>query len=278
MEINKRYGKVFKALRRQRNLKLTAFESTGISPATISNFENGKTMISFEKLRALLSILSVSLCEYLTYTEGCTSKPLSHDKQLLLKIKNSIINDTYSDFDSYQLEALKLQEYFLYLSLKGTQTSLDLDEIGELSEYFDQIEHWRMTDLYTLYLSINRLKPRQSSYILEGFFMEEEGYSYSYIHESCIFQITFHTICCLISKNHSESAKHFINYLYSRYLSHTMYTRNSLNFIEGLWIAKFKDEIVGRNQLNDALNIFEQLEDPEIVSYYKRLYDKFLND
>jgi Rgg/GadR/MutR family transcriptional activator len=278
MAINKKYGKVFKELRKQRQFKLAAFQDLGVSPATISNFENGRTLISFSKLQLLLDTISVTIDEYLSYTQERSEKDLSPQSKLIINIKNSILDNTYSNFYFYQLEALQLQEYYLYLALKNTHTPLDLDEVGELSEYFDQIKYWRIADLYTLYLSINHLKPRQCTYILEGFFIEKEYYSYSPEHEPYIFQITCHVISHLIYINHSVSAKHFINYLESHPFKQRMYTQNLLYFIKGLWIAQFEDYNKGIAQSKKALDIFKHLEKARVANYYDRILNRFLKE
>lgn len=277
MTIDKKYGTVFRDLRKQRGFKLTSFQENGISPASISNFENGKTRIAFDKLEVLLHIMSITLEEYLTYTDERNDDTIFHHENLIQNIINTIFNDTHSDFETYQLEAIHLQEYFLYLALKGTKSPLKLDELGELSDYLDKIKYWRIADLCTLYLSIDHLKPRQTTYILEGFFMGEGHYSYSA--ELFFFHIVCHVISSLILTNNQENAKHFINYLsYQNYEHHTMYTRNLLCFIRGYWVAKFENHTKGINQLKNALDIFEKLESPTIAGYYRRLLDKFSKD
>lgn len=53
------YGKTEKKIRKDSNLSLSAFQDLGISPATLSEFENGKRKLNFMKLTSCLSILKV---------------------------------------------------------------------------------------------------------------------------------------------------------------------------------------------------------------------------
>ncbi|BAV01858.1 hypothetical protein LG21E20_08690 [Lactococcus formosensis] len=53
--IYKKYGEVFKKLRLQHHLLLSDFERVGLSKSTLSYFENGKSMISLDKLDPCLT-------------------------------------------------------------------------------------------------------------------------------------------------------------------------------------------------------------------------------
>lgn len=59
-----KYGHAFRDLRLQHNLPMSAFEELGITKATISNFENGKNMIAFDKLDMALQEMHVTLLDY----------------------------------------------------------------------------------------------------------------------------------------------------------------------------------------------------------------------
>ena len=278
MTVDKKYGRIFKQLRKQRELKITAFQEYGISPATISKFENGKTRVSFDKFQIMLRTLSVTLGEYLTFEGDLTDKNFYRHERLLDNIATAVLKGDSSEFKSCQSEAIKLQEYHLSLALKGMQSPLELDEIGTLSEYFDQIKYWRNADLFTFYLSTDQLKLRQSVYILEGFFIGKEGYVYSAEYDLSFFHIACHVISSLIKIGNPEMAQHFMRYLSARKYTHTMYTKNLLAFVEGYWIAKFQNKENGIQQLKNSLNVFKQLQDPIVFQFYERLFNKYLSD
>ena len=62
--VYKKYGQVFRKLRKQRGLPLIYFEPLGISKAALAKFECGETMMSFERLTLALQTLDVSLEEF----------------------------------------------------------------------------------------------------------------------------------------------------------------------------------------------------------------------
>lgn len=62
--IYRKYRECFKKLRKQHGKALSSFEEIGISKGTLSNFENGKTMISLDKLNQALEMLNVTMATY----------------------------------------------------------------------------------------------------------------------------------------------------------------------------------------------------------------------
>lgn len=61
---NKRYAAIFKELRLQKGLSLSAFKELGISKTSLFNFEEGNTMIGFDRVCIALKKLSYSLAHY----------------------------------------------------------------------------------------------------------------------------------------------------------------------------------------------------------------------
>jgi Rgg/GadR/MutR family transcriptional activator len=68
--IDKRYGQVFKKLRKEKGLSLTDFVSCGISKQSLSNFEQGKSHLSLDKLVLLLKLMDVSFIDYIVLVHG----------------------------------------------------------------------------------------------------------------------------------------------------------------------------------------------------------------
>lgn len=63
------YGKTEKEIRKASGLSLSAFQDLGISPATLSEFENGKRKLNFKKLTSCLSILKVPFDSFIDLAE-----------------------------------------------------------------------------------------------------------------------------------------------------------------------------------------------------------------
>lgn len=63
--IYKKYGQAFKKLRLQHRLSLRDFERIGLSKSTLSYFENGKSLISFDKLDLALQEMHTTFRSYM---------------------------------------------------------------------------------------------------------------------------------------------------------------------------------------------------------------------
>ncbi|MDG6189322.1 helix-turn-helix domain-containing protein [Lactococcus formosensis] len=69
-----KYGESFRALRKQHKKTLGYFESIGISKSTLSQFENGKTLLSFDKLDMALQKMNVTMTSYILMINNSESE------------------------------------------------------------------------------------------------------------------------------------------------------------------------------------------------------------
>lgn len=62
--IYKKYGQTFQQIRKQFGVSLAELSTIGIQKSTLSNFERGKSMITFDKVILSLQYLGVSLEDF----------------------------------------------------------------------------------------------------------------------------------------------------------------------------------------------------------------------
>lgn len=268
------YGEVFKSLRKQKGFKLTSFVHIGVSPATLCKFENGKTMIKFDKLVLALKELSITLTEY----EKCINN-------FELPFQEKLIRDTilaHHSLDTDKLKQsytkfLKIQERPCALAVKKIYENLSQEELDHVVDYFENLSYWRYIDLYTLYLMTEHLKPRQLSYFLEGFFVNDDFCSTlnSLEHRIRFIQIVCKSVICLAYHGHKQLTNHFLEYINPDIFLHTMYTKNLYNFAKGYWQATFENKKSGKEQMKSALIRFEELSAPSVPHYYESISKKY---
>ena len=272
MTVYIKYGETFKKLRKQRGFKLNQFGHLGISSAALCKFERGNSMLKFDSLILALSELSVTLSEY----EKCLNNYDLDDHEVLIQemiIAN--ITNNHSEISAEYEKALNLKEKELALAIKGLYASLNSDEIETLADYFEKIDFWRHTDLYTLYLSIDWLELPQIPFIIEGFFLVNLEVLNSIEHRTRVAHIVCRAAMVFISKKHEEMAKHLLNYLSTKNYKHTMFTRNLYKFVKGYWLSEFVENDEGVILMRETFKYFDELSYPEISKYYKRLYEKY---
>ncbi|WP_242328047.1 Rgg/GadR/MutR family transcriptional regulator [Lactococcus lactis] len=274
MKLYSKYGTVFKKLRKQREFSLTSFTDLGISSAMLCKFENGKTMIKLDRLVLALSRMSVTLSEYEKFLNNYE---LDIHEQLVKETIIILMCKKYDKLPDICNEALELNEKIYSIAVKAQYSSISKIEFEKVCDYFEEIKFWRYIDLYSLYLLIDQLKPRQISYILEGFFNQEDfsPVSNSFEHNIRLAHIVSKSVLYLSCKGHEKLAKHFLNYIQPENFFHTMYTKNLFMFVKGCWNAKFINSEEGKEEMEQALNIFKTISSPEIANYYADLYKKY---
>ena len=274
MKICAKYGEVFKKLRKQKGFKLTSFVHVGISPAALCKFENGKSMIKFDKLNLALGELSITLAEY----EKCLNGfHLDVHEHLIKKTIIIMISGDNNGLKGCYTEFMRLNERACALAVKSTYEELNSEELDWIGDYFDSLNYWRYIDLYTLYLVVDCLKVRQLAYLLEGFFISDEFHKVfnSQEHRGRFAHIVCKSVICLSYRGHEQMTKHFLDYINPQKFNHTMYTKNLYDFAKGYWCSEFENKSKGKEMMNKALERFRELSAPGVPEYYERIYKKY---
>lgn len=268
MEKFNKYGQSFKLLRKQANLKLTHFRSLGISPAALSNFENGKSIVNFDKLIIMLKEISITPNEYLSFIDE--AKYIEYEL-LLEDFFVAVFSNKSTDLKELQNKVIKHNEYTLYLAIKNTYSNLSSDEKAILSDYFDSIIYWRTLDLFSLFLSLKSLKIYQITYTVKIIFLEKRS-SFPTLGQKIIFShIVTHIIIYLISMGDKKESQSILKLFSPLSYRHTMETKTLYEIASGFWIYKFLDPSSGVLKINKSLTIFDTLDISFISKYYKKL-------
>lgn len=274
MVVYKKYGEVFKKFRKQRGFKLTSFESIGISAAALCKFERGISLLKFDKLVLALSELSITLAEY---EKSLSDYDLDIHEELIREIILAGVLGNNNSETLFRLceKAKQLRENYLALAIKGCYRPLTYEEVEILNDYFEHIAFWRYTDLYTLYLSLDKLEISQSLFLIEDFFVSHTEVFNSLEHRIRLTQVICRFSMFLISKGYMEKAHYLLDYLQSKKYEHTMFTKNIMNFVVGYWESEFGETEQGLLLMRTSLEHFDLLSFPGISEYYKKLYEMY---
>lgn len=272
MVVYKKYGETLRKLRKQRRFKLTDFEHLGVSPAALSKFENGNSLLKFDKLILILEELSVTLSEY----EKCLNNyDLDKYELLIQKMIIATVDDNLSEYPLLYEEAIELKEQYLALAIKGKYTKLKTYEKEYILNYLEQVTFWGYIDLYTFYLCLDWLKLSQISFIFEDIFVMHPEVLNSLKHRNRVTHIIVHISMMYISKGDKKEAKRILNYVLKKEYTHTMFTKNMVNFVVGFWEVEFGNREKGVLAMEEALKTWKNLSYPGISNYYYRLYERY---
>lgn len=266
--INKKYGKVFKQVREQYGLPISKFNSVGLSKSTISNFEQGKTMMGFQNLDICLNLMGTSLEEYdylLNFYSENMSLSLFKDIELAI-----LTNDLIKLKQLLDLSNLEANQRQAYLLIKVQLEIITLEEEDELIEFLYNTTVWGIRELYVFYLMIDQMKIRDIQNIYKVFtdYISKIRPSYTYIRIISLIYfrlITTYTLCGL-----EKEAKYYINIVNNKNLAETMFLKNLFNGTRGYWIYRFVDHNKGSEMMSQSLKIQELLGQENFTIFYKR--------
>lgn len=272
--IYKKYGKTFKTLRRQKCLSLTDFESVNISASTISKFERGDTMISFDKLLQSLDVLGTSLEEFELLLNG---NNLSGPIFLVQEIDQAIMEKNSNKL--LLLTEKCLRDGFSYIALcaKSSIQQLDDTEIEKMTNYFFSLEAWLSSDLWMLSIVLPSLEIHDSLHILDDLLQSEDGLlissSYHYYFVRALCQSSHH----LTSLGYKDYSMHILNHIKElKLINFSVPSFILLQFFYKLsfafWVARFEDFTMGKEEIEKCLTIFSELGLDSLSNYFSTWY------
>lgn len=268
-----KYGKAFHDLRIQHGFSLSAFEELGIAKSTLSNFENGKSMLSFDRLDFALQKMNVSPLDY------------------SLMINNGEQDSYTSIFDEiekayYQRNIKQLQEIYqensngtkeqklLAYSAKGLYQHLPAEEIGEIEDYLKGIQFWGLFELSLLANIGDKLSDTQISYILDDLLFNKIYYENDLYYRVLIYRFLYKVILHYIDSGNQNKAKEVLDISQSYFMPGDVMSRVIINYAESFYIYFYIDEEKGKNQLLDTLKFLKKIGAEDFRKTLKMQYDK----
>ncbi|AYG00414.1 Rgg/GadR/MutR family transcriptional regulator [Lactococcus allomyrinae] len=269
--IYKKYGEIFRALRQQKKLSVSHFESIGISKATLAKFERGESMMGFDRVVLALQELSISLEEYEQILNNYTN---SDQDELIERV---IVADLYSDKNELLKLINELEQSghsFLTLAAKSTLFSLNDIESEQIIDYLFSISIWGYMELSIFYLFLPNLSARETQLLINSFLIEKHPLLSSSKHRNKLLQIAYKSVILFSSRGYIDSAKYVINCIDNYHLEHDMFNQNLRNLSVGYWNFCFKNTSEGKLQIQKAIDIFNSLNLSEVSKYYQNMLDR----
>lgn len=268
-----KYGSTFKKLRLQNNITLEEFSDLGISASSLSRFERGESMISFEKLISALHIMGVSLREFEYFLNNY--EPSDGDA-LVDDIYFADITGSREEMLKLQQEAQKLGYYFISISAKSLLEPLNIDEKMELSQHFRDIKLWNYRELCIFYLSMVELDTSDIINILNSFFESNHCLFSSNRCLKYLIQACCRASAILATRGEKVESENFLNKLDVINVIDSMFLKNLQNFCKGYWIYMFEDISKGDQMMLHSLHLLNTISIPETHAYYQKLYSKYV--
>ncbi|WP_139008606.1 Rgg/GadR/MutR family transcriptional regulator [Lactococcus lactis] len=268
-----KYGKAFHDLRIQHGFSLSAFEELGIAKSTLSNFENGKSMLSFDRLDFALQKMNVSPLDY------------------SLMINNGEQDSYISIFDEieqayYQRDIKHLQEIYqenrsgskeqklVAYSAKGLYQYLLSQEIDELEDYIKGIQFWGLFELSILANIGDKLNDTLIDNVLEDFLYNKSYYENVLYYRVLIYRFLYKVILNYVDTGKKENAQEILEISKQFFMPGDVMSRVIINYAQSFYCYYYIDEKKGKNQLQDTLRFLKKIGAIDFRNTLKMQYDK----
>lgn len=261
----KKFGNAFRQLREQKSLSLSDFTSIGISKASLSRFE---------KVVQALQLMGVSLEEYENFLNDYS---LDESSSLIKEIEIALFKG-----DGTQLQKIytmnTCSDYRqISLAAKASFTSLNCEEIDEITDFLYNIQIWSTIELFIFYFTMDDLNTNDILYLINSFFIAKNNKIFnSPKYKGLFVRICCRAICILSYRGHRDGSEHIIKQVDIHKLVNSMFLRNLFHFSKGFWTYTFKSKNEGNTIILRALDIFYSLSTPDIANYHQNRYDLYL--
>lgn len=265
--IYSKYGRVFKEIRKQKKLTLSDFVEAGLSKTTLSQFENGKQMMGFDKLVEALQTMHVSLEEFELLLNDYA---ISDHEVMINSLEEAEIYQDTEKLKQLYLEA-KSQHYKIFdLVVKGTFCSLNENEIEKIVDFLYDTTIWGCIELSILYFSVDYLKAKEIIFIINNVFQKKGNLFKCPKYRSCFVRTSCRAAAILMVRGYRDSASYLLEKLEVFKVFVDMSEMNLRNLTKGLWVYCFEDRKEGWTEMNKALEVYESLGLKKDAMYYKK--------
>ncbi len=273
-----KYGESFRQLRKQHHKTLEYFESLGISKGTLSQFENGKTLLSFDKLDMALQKMNVTMTSYILMINNRESEyfimqflEIEHAYMTRNKVK---LKKIYHDNIYYDIE----EDYFIALAAKACYEQLSAEEKKQLECFFSSCEMWSR---YELNLFINTMYQINQK-LLFSTISQLSLDKYNYLRERCEYRqlfarIIIKSILLLVHQGDQKKSEDLIKYLKTLPPTFDITEKVMGMFLRGCWIYKFEDNQMGNKIVRRSLRIMLDVEAVDLKNIMEYYYKKMIH-
>lgn len=268
-----KYGKAFHDLRIQHGFSLSAFEELGIAKSTLSNFENGKSMLSFDRLDFALQKMNVSPLDYsLMINNGEQDSYISIFDEIEQSYYQRDINHLQEIYQGNK-KGSKEQKLVAY-SAKGLYQHLLPEEIDELEDYLKGVQFWGLFELSILANIGDKLNDTLIDNILEDFLYNKAYYENDLYYRVLIYRFLYKVILNYVDTGEKEKAQEILEISEQFFMPGDVMSRVIINYAQSFYCYYYIDEKKGKNQLQDTLRFLKKIGALDFRNTLKMQYDK----
>lgn len=272
--VYKKYGMIFKDLRRHSGVTQSYFSCIGIPCSTLSDFERGRSMMSLDKIDAALQLMGYSLSDYDSYLNQF--RP-SDTINLLQEAEEAFLKNDIQKLRVLLEMCQQNNQNNISLALQlilGENKKVAIEEITDI--LYDTPVFGR-TELSLFYVLIPFISPRDIFNIIHVAEEVGMGMIYDKFYHRRIAHVAFEIILILSYYQLESDASYYLKRLEKLSITQTMFLKNLFYGVKGFYLYQFGNKAIGEEMVNKCMSIMDLATQPEISKFYKKKFEKLMN-
>ena len=276
-------GEKFKLIRKQRKLTLAEISKVAGSSSSISDFENGKTLLSIDVLNKLLEYMLVDPNEFYSSTY-----PTNNDSSIIFEINQicqqgdislyprcmEILDVEYKKTNLYAYRILYMNLSILY-DYETTDT-YNKEFLAETIDYLFSLNIWTTFDI-SIYGNIVVLLPSNTTYLLTKELLKELPAAPTSSHDRILLDTINNSVFALLEQNDLHSAHTIYLQLEKLALPRTFLMQSlTIKFINCIILYMQGDKEQSLALVKDVLHVIEILLSPEDALDWKASFNELV--
>ncbi|GAB2024853.1 hypothetical protein OfM1_09240 [Lactovum odontotermitis] len=225
-KIDKTFGQVFHDLRSWKNFSKTEADAEVMTDTALTNFENGKSIPSFDKVYKMLKNINVTLLEYddaynrnklkqdillygTTISEALLTKNVEKLKFILSEIEHEIKRSP--NVKKYEIDKWRIEATIKELDTNYVMPSSD---ISSLKDYLMHLSEWGLYDIHLFGHCVNVfINDDDFGDLVTQMLSHTEDTGQLHNVEHAVIVTTLNIIDSCLSRGNFKLAEAFINHL-----------------------------------------------------------------
>jgi len=270
-----RYGEVFKKLRIQKGFSLSYFSILGIHKSSIARFEQGKSMLSVDKLDKLLQHMNVSFAEYELLLNRFVPE---YQEDFLCSLEKAEFCSDNKKLHALYQEVAESENVLLKLAVKSKINVLNEREQEKILLYLKKVKYWGYFELCLAYAILEYLNTPNLKDLLENFCEKNKHYYDVRKYKIKMYQITYRAIIILSSRNEQKLASEILSHRHgSDENCFEFYLSSYEKLAKGFYIYCFESKSEGGYILEEVYSIFENLGNKNMRTFCENRIKYFIS-
>lgn len=273
----KSYGEAFKEIRQQEGMSLAELEYiSGVPKSTISQFENGHSLISFEKLEEILEALYVTIGDYtFAISNGEIEYFISQFQDIEIAFIQNRMKNLQKIYESNIKNGEKGTDLIAYCA-KSCYMHLIPKEISYIEDYFLSKHYWSLFDLYTIFYVIEQLNIDLLIELIKELFLYEINRN-TYLtriptYREPMVWVLVRSCLRFIRSGRISVVEELLAQAEKNFLQSDLTSKICFQYIKGCLYFIEKSEIEGRQMVNQTLSQLVMIDALEIESLLTKAF------